>query len=476
MRRALLAPALVVDNLACECNVYNSIICMKQAQLVCAETLEPVVRTGRKGRENMRALLVAASLAAVTTAAPAVELTIWAHPAFTPSAGLPSVAEAYEKAYADFQAANPDITLQYEVMRGGTEALQQFLTAATGDNLPDLALLDGFWISRLVETGELQPLNDLWSEEARANWLPASVDAVTLNGNVYAVPFHTSWRGLFYPISTMNDLGYESPPQDWQEFLEFGEKAKADGMYATMLPGGAGEVSALHLISMFWGLGGELVDETGKPVFFEGDSRAALEQVYGLYRELVEKEMMPADIATIDEGGIRTYLYSGETATGAASSSHVTSMYTDNPSFVGNLGIMNYPLPEGSEAVPLLTGFTYGIFTSDPERQQAAWKFIEFLTEAENIGPLNANAGHLPVVTAVWEQDFYENDPLMQQFRAIVEDGGMRPRPSVPIYPVLANALSTQLAGVVSGAVTPAQAVDNARNEVMAEYERMASR
>ena len=44
---------------------------------------------------------------------------------------------------------------------------------------PDLALLDGFWISRLVETGKLQALDDLWSKESRAQWLPASVVAVT---------------------------------------------------------------------------------------------------------------------------------------------------------------------------------------------------------------------------------------------------------------------------------------------------------
>src|SRR3546814_6809953 len=77
--------------------------------------------------------------------------------------------DAYKAAYAEFEKQNPDITIKYEVERGGTEALQQFLTAASSNTLPDLALLDGFWISRLVETGKLQPLNDLWGEESRAH-------------------------------------------------------------------------------------------------------------------------------------------------------------------------------------------------------------------------------------------------------------------------------------------------------------------
>lgn len=424
----------------------------------------------------MRAWLFSlAAVACLATPASAVELTLWAHPDFTPAAGLPAVADAYTKAYAQFEKENPDITVKFEVMRGGTEALQQFLTAATSNNLPDLALLDGFWISRLVETGKLQALDDLWSKESRAQWLPASVDAVTLNGSVYAVPFHTSWRGLFYPIDTMKKLGFEKPPQNWDEFLSYGEKAKAAGMSATMLPSAAGEVTALHMLSMFWGLGGEMVDATGKPVFSDGKNREALEKVYSIYRELAEKGLMSSD-TTLDETKIRPFLYSHEAASIAATSSRITTMYTDAPWLKGNLGVFNYPLPDGHKAVPVLTGFTYGIFASDPQKRAAAWKFIEFLTRPENIGPLNANAGHLPVVNAVWDQDFYKNDPLMRQFKDIVQNGGMRPRPSVPIYPAVTAAWSAQMADVVSGKITPAQAVDRARDAVMPEYERLTNR
>jgi multiple sugar transport system substrate-binding protein len=147
-------------------------------------------------------------------------------------------------------------------------------------------------------------------------------------------------------------------------------------------------------------------------------------------------------------------------------------MYTDAPWLKGNLGAFNYPLPDGAKAVPVLTGFTYGIFTDDPERRAAAWKFIEFLTQPDTIGPLNANAGHLPVINEVWDQDFYKNDPLMVEFKAIVESG-MKPRPSVPIYPAITAAWSAQMADVIAGNITPAQAVDNARDAVTAEYERM---
>jgi multiple sugar transport system substrate-binding protein len=432
---------------------------------------------GRTGAARLlAATILAGSLSVVATLAQGVELTLWAPPTFTPTAGLPAVADAYKDLYDRFQAEHPDITLKFEILPNGTEALQQLLTAATAGNLPDLAVLDGFWIARLVETGKLQPLDEMWPAEARAAFYPQAVDAVTFEGKVYAAWFHNAWRGLFYRPSVMAELGYTEPPKNWDEFVAFGEKAKAAGKSAVMLPASGTELTALHMLSMFWGLGGNLVDDTGKPVFFDGANRAALEQVYALYREMVAKGMMPLDVSTMDESAIRPFFYSGETASVAQSSSAVTQMYADVPDLKGDLGAYSYPLPGGAQASPILVGWTYGIFADEPERKAAAWTFVDFVLKPENLGKLNAAAGHLPIVQSIWDQDFYNNDPLMQQFKAIFDTGAMRARPNVPIYPTITNAWALQMAEVLAGNITPAQAVDNARDQVMTEYDRMSSR
>lgn len=418
----------------------------------------------------------AGSLAAYASAASAVELTLWAPPSFTPTAGLPAIADAYRDLYDRFEAEHPDITIKFEILPNGTEALQQILTAATAGNLPDVGILDGFWIARLVETGKLQPLDDMWTAEARAAFYPQAVDAVTMDGHVYAAWFHNAWRGLYYRKDVMAELGFATPPSSWEEFLDFGEKAKASGRSAVMLPGSGTELTTLHMLSMFWGLGGSMVDDTGKPIFFEGENRQALEQVYAMYREMVEKELMPIDVATMDEAATRPFFYTDETASSAQSSSAVTQMYADVPDLKGNLGAFNYPLPAEATASPVLVGWTYGIFAEDEERKAAAWEFVDFVLRPENLGKLNAVAGHLPVVESIWDQDFYNDDELMQQFRGIFETGTMRARPPVPIYPTVSNAWALQMAEVLSGNITPEQAVDNARDQVMAEYERMSSR
>jgi multiple sugar transport system substrate-binding protein len=424
----------------------------------------------------LKSTVLATSFAMLAGAADAVELTLWAPPSFTPQAGLPALADAYQDLYARFAAENPDITLKFEVLPGGTEALTQILTAANAGNLPDLAVLDGFWIARLVQTGKLQPLNDLWPEGERSAFYKQVIDAVTFDDKIYAAWFHNAWRGLYYRKDTLAKLGYETPPANWDEFLAYAEKAKAANMSAVMFPGSATELTALHMLSMYWGLGGKLVDETGKPVFFDGANRTALEQVYSMYRELVEKGYMPLDVSTMDEAAIRPFFYSGENALTAQSSSAVTQMYADVPDLKGNLGAFNYPLPGGATATPILVGWTYGIFADDPERKAAAWKFVDFVLKPENLGKLNAAAGHLPVIQSIWDQDFYKTDPLMVQFKAIFDAGGMRARPAVPIYPSITSAWAQQMADVLAGNITPAQAVDNARDQVMTEYDRMSTR
>jgi multiple sugar transport system substrate-binding protein len=265
-----------------------------------------------------------------------------------------------------------------------------------------------------------------------------------------------------------------APPKDWASFTAFAEAAKKNNASAVMYPGSNTELTTLHMLSMFWGLGGKLVDDAGKPVFFDGDNRAALEKVYGIYRDLVTKGYMPASVSTMDENAIRPFFYTRETALVAQSSSSVTQIFTDQPDMKGRLGAVNYPLPDGKIAVPVLVGWNYGIFAKDAERQKAAWKFVAFMTNKENLGLLNEIQGQLPVRKSVWDaRPYFSTDPLMRQFKAIFDTGGMRPRPAVPIYPAISAALSQQMGLVLTGALTPAAAVDAARDAVMPEYERM---
>lgn len=424
-------------------------------------------------------LMAAASVLAIASSpAVAVELNILVTSGYSPAAGFVPAAEIHQRLYEEFQQENPDITLKYELLDPGPTGLQKLLTLASSNNLPDAVIVDGQWIARLVQSDVLQALDTYWPEEDRADFHPAVIDAETIDGKPYAVMFQTGMRGLLYRPSALQAIGLDEFPKTVDEMMAAAEQLKAQGMSAEMVPAKAtDEPSTMHMLAIYWGLGGELVDEDGAPVFFEGENAGHLAQVYQMYHDMVASGAMLADVTTMDEGALRPYFYGGEVLAIGGSSSGVKQMWSELPDLENDMSVAPYPMPvAGTEPVTILGGFAYGLTAKDPERAEAAWKFIEFMTESENLGEVCEALGILPVRSSIWENNtFFSTTPIMQSYRKLY-DGNMKTRPAVPIYTAISSAISSQLAGVISGAISPEDAVLAARDAVMPEYERQTTR
>lgn len=428
---------------------------------------------------NTKRLAVAAALLVSSwfSGANAVELSVWAPAIYTPSSGFTPGANIHKNLYAQFQKENPGITLKYEVIESSPPGLQTILTAAGSKRFPDVAVIDGNWVARLVEANLLQPLDKYWSKEDQSDFHPAVIADETIGGKPYAIMFQTGMRGLFYRKSQLTAAGLDAFPRDWDALKASLPNFKKQSVVPILLPTKPNnEGNTVHLLSMFWGLGGELVDEKGAPIFFEGKNGEILERTFQLYRDLVTEFGMTPQSATMDEVAVRPYLYSGEALSIGQSSSTIRLIWGELPSSKDDLLVAPYPLPGGAEPVTVLGGFSYSIMTKDPAKLDAAWKFVAFMTRADNMGALNETLLHLPVRTSIWnDRPFFSTGPLMKTLRTIY-DGKVRTRPSVPLYPVISTALSMGLSEVVSGSSTPAKAVERARDTVLIEYNRQKGR
>lgn len=421
--------------------------------------------------------LTAAMLITAATSAWALDLTVWVPAGYSPASGYVPGAEIHKQLYDKFEADNPDITIKYEIIDGGPAGLQKLLTSASSNTLPDVSIIDGQWIPRLVQSDVLQPLDKLWPESDRVDFHPAVLAAESVDGKPYGIMFQTGMRGLLYRPSVMKSVGLSEFPRTFDEFLTAAKKLEEKGITAELVPAKATfEPSTMHMLSLFWGLGGELVDDTGKPVFFDGDNGTALASVYKWYHDMVAEGAMLPGVTTMDEAALRPFLYGGEVFAIGGSSSGVKQMWTDLPDLEKDLAVAPYPMPEGKRPVTILGGFAYGLTAKDPAKVTAGWKFIEFMNSKENMGALNERLGQLPVRNSIWTTNaFFSTDPLMASFKTMY-DGDMKTRPAVPIYNTISTALSEQLAGVIGGQVSPEAAVAAARDAVMPEYERQQNR
>jgi multiple sugar transport system substrate-binding protein len=416
-------------------------------------------------------------LGTVASGALAAELSILVPAIYSPSSGLAEGAALHQELYDAFQAANPDITITYEVLDTTSVGLQQLLTSAGAGNLPDVVVVDGQWVGRLVESDILVGLNQFWSAEDQADFHPATMASQTIDGEAYGVMFQTGMRGMLYRPSVLSAAGIETFPKTWEDLLAMGEILKSTSSSPIMLPGkAANEPGMIYLLSIFWGLGGEIVDAEGRPVMFEGENAAILETTLTLFKELVDSGIMSNEVSVLDETAIRPFFYSGDAPVVGQSSSAVRVIWSEFPETVGDLAVAPIPLPDGAQPVSVTGGFSYAITATDPETQEAAWRFVEFMTSTENLGLVNETLGQLPLRTSIWDSnEFFSTDPLMQSFRALY-DREQNVRPSVPIYQTISTAVTTELSSVLSGQITPAEAVERAKEVVMVEYERQEQR
>ena len=404
-----------------------------------------------------------------------ITLKYWTNDSFSPSTSLMTAKVVYERIFADFAKENPNIKVEYEVLPGGTEALQKVLAAGSVNQLPDFGANDGFWVARLVQSGYLQPLNDLWPKKDRADFIKDAVDAVTFDGKIYAVWFYNGLRSLVYNKKVVNEAGYAKLPEERQEYIAASKKLVGKDRRAVMYSGDKTEYTTLHVLPYFWGYGGNLVDEKGKPVFHEEKNREALKRTYEWYRDMVQThKIMPPEVANLDEKKIVDYFYAGQTVQWATSTSRMQTMKQNRPDLYDSLGVANYPIEKGYEIVGHLSGWTYGIFTKDPVRQAASWKFLAALTSAKNLGELNEVHGHIPVRTSIIQTStFFKEDPVFKQWLSI-KYPSLKARDPVPVYPTASLEIAAQMGSVILGKITPDQAIDAAAKASLEEYERTA--
>ncbi|MCP8937415.1 extracellular solute-binding protein [Alsobacter sp. SYSU M60028] len=421
--------------------------------------------------------VAAAALLLTVAHASAIELKVLVPAQYSPASGFIPGSVVHKDLYAKFEAQNPDIKLNYEVLDTGPQGLQKILTQATTNSLPDAAIVDGQWIARLVQAKALQPLDQLWPASDRADFHPAVVEAVSIDGKPYAIMFQTGMRGLLYRPSVLAAQGEKEFPKTFDDFLKLASKLKDKKVVAELVPAKAtDEPSTMHMLSIFWGLGGKLVDEHGAPVFFTEENGKALARVYEMYRDLVAKGAMRAEVTTMDEAALRPFFYGHEVFAMGGSSSNVKQIWSEQPDTVNDLAVAAYPMPGSGKPVTILGGFTYAITARDPKKVEAAWKFVSFMTAPAQMGAINEALGQLPVRTSVWSTNgFFSTNPMMVSYKAMY-DGPMQTRPVAPIYTTISSAISSQLPGVIAGTLSPSDAVNRARDAVMVEFKRQQSR
>lgn len=356
----------------------------------------------------------------------------------------------------------------------------KLLQEAAAGNASDVALVDGQWVPEFARLGYLQNLEEWYTPEFQDRFFDFAVEGSKIDGTPYAVWWHTGLWSLYYRQDLLEEAGYSEPPSDWKELIEIGnaltEDRNDDGVtdtYGLAIPGAKNEVTSTTLLPWFWGHEARLVDGNGKVAFDTGDDREAMVSTLSFIDDLVnEHGIVTEDMPSLSFTDVEAVFLSGEAAMALLGSWHYASLEKNaGKEFVSNVAVSTIPAVPGHEPTTTAGGWAMGMFTDDPEKQEAAWKFMEFWSDIPIQKFLTVEAGQMTAVKDVYEEPELRDDEIMQGFVQGLETATTRP--GVPYYDAMSAAFQDMIQKVVIGTLEPEQAVEQAGKSVREAAEKL---
>lgn len=304
---------------------------------------------------------------------------------------------AYEKFFADFKQANPDISIKFEAFEA-TSYNTVLATALAGGKGPDLMMTRTYGgIENLAGAKYLMPLDDK-KIPALAAISPEALASETMRSDktLYAVPAASQTLMVIYNQDIFAKNGI-SEPTTWDEFIAACEKLKAAGV----MPFANGTATAWQnetivsaLTSSIMGKGFYTDLMAGKTDF--NDPRFV--EALGKLKEI--SAYFPEGFVGLDYPSAQQLFTSGMAAMFAGGSFEIANFSKQNPDL--KFGV--FPAPglkaEDEKLVGLYfdSGFGANASTKEPE---AALKFLNYAASKEFAQAFANQLSNVPAVPGV---------------------------------------------------------------------------
>jgi ABC-type glycerol-3-phosphate transport system substrate-binding protein len=326
-------------------------------------------------------LVVGAAQRGISRAAAQDQVTVkfWTHT-------HPPMVDQNKAAIEAFEAANPDIKVEYEIIPNVQFAEKMLSSMGTGTG-PDVINMDdnqmrSIYIPRgLVQEVDPAGLGYGSLEELQADYIPAALEGATVDGKVYGLPSEFNGTALAINTAHFKDAGLDpttTPLATWDDVYAAGKKLAAAGH--------AQAFSFLYLHSGWYSQQIQtLLHQTGGAIAKDGkgtlDSPESLKALQ-LWVDLAGGSKSVADPNKTSREATVPFQ---DLATGVQSMAILYPWSMDqiketNPDTYKNLAVVT--LPQFDPANPSSRVYAYYWAVNKASKvQPEAWKFVNFLSQ-----------------------------------------------------------------------------------------------
>jgi multiple sugar transport system substrate-binding protein len=354
-----------------------------------AAAAKPAATAVAQAAPTVAAAAASAATAVAKPAAAPVTITFWhgmngSEPG-TQGGSLQTLVNQYKQV-----APNVTVNLDFTPYTG-SELQQKVTGAILARNTPELVQAFESDVAGWYQAGAIAPLDDYAKNSLTAADL-ADVQKALLDSGRFAqyenrllsFPFNRSIYVVYYNKPELTKAGFPDGPKTWDDMTAACAKIVAD------MPCYAVQPSPDSFVPIVWGRGGDVISADLKKAIFNGPE--------GVAALTFDVNNVKSKIAYVS----KDFTWQNDFGAKKVAMSPVTTIAGDpfiakavNDAF--EIGMAPVPTTPGKPVKSLFSGTNLAIMKSTPEKQQAAWDFIKWLTETKQSAFWTVQTNYLPV-------------------------------------------------------------------------------
>ena len=343
-----------------------------------------------------------------------------------------------------FMKDNPDVKVSVTPVDWG-QAVAKLQTAIAGGTTPDVSQMGTDMMGQFGATGAFETVP---ADIDKSAYFESAWNTNIVDGAVVGVPWYVETRLLYYRKDIAEKAGISAPPATWDELKTMAKamQEKGGAKYGISL----GTKNWQEYFPFLWSNGGNVVDDTGKPVLNSPEAVEALTFYNSFFNEGLTPKSVPEgfDITPAFVTGDYPMFFSGPW--------HLSLIKeAGGADFADKWAIA--PMPKKTTATSFVGGSNVVVYKNS-KNKDAAWAFVKFLSDPKTQALWYTTVTDLPAVQAAWDDPALAADPNVKFFGDQLKD--TKAQPASASWSEVSSAINDTLEKMTTGGMDPQAAAD----------------
>lgn len=324
----------------------------------------------------------------------------------------PERTEVLQSLVDDFEASNPDVTVEIVSLPWG-QAFEKLATMVAGGDIPDVVEMPDTWQALYAGSGQLASLTDHVAKWEYGDTLTDKTVAMgSQAGDLYMIPYGFYLRAMFYNKKLLAEAGVE-PPETMEEFMAASAAvSELEGKSGYCLRGGPGGTNGWIMFAATMNGTNEFFTEDGQSRINEPGSVEGIQFMIDMY----QNGYAPKDSVNWGFNEIVAGFYSGSCAFLDQDPDALIAISERMPE--EDFAVIPMPVGPSGQAFPTIGFAGWSIFNST-EHEDVAFDLVAALSAPEANATWAKRVGVIPIHEGADQDPYFQSEQFAGWFEEL---------------------------------------------------------